>query len=355
MAWKERTTYHPPYRSWKTGQTRIPPLERNIMKAIVSEKYGPPDLLRLVDIEKPLPGENDLLVKVHAASLNQYDWHLLTADIFLVRFMGGGVLKRKNARLGADVAGYVEAVGKSVTQFRPGDEVFGDLAGHGNGSFAEYVAAPEIAFARKPQNLSFDEAAAVPMAAVTALQGLRDEGKIRAGQRVLINGASGGVGTFALQLAKHFGAEVTAVCSTRNADQARSLGADHVIDYTATDFTRGGQTYDLIFAANGYHTLSAYKRVLSPGGRYIMAGGSTTQIFDAMLWGSLMSISGGKTMGGVSAKPNQKDLLLLKEMLEAGAIKPVIDKRYPLHETADALRYLGAGHARGKVVITVAQ
>jgi NADPH:quinone reductase-like Zn-dependent oxidoreductase len=323
------------------------------MKAIVYTKYGSPDVLQLNDVEKPAPKEDEVLVKVHAASLNAYDWHLLTADIFLVRFMGGGLLKPKNTRLGADVAGRVEAVGRNVKQFRPGDEVFGDMAGHGNGGFAEYVSASESAFALKPANLSFEEAAAVPMAAVTALQGLRDEGQIHPGQKVLINGASGGVGTFAVQIAKYFDAEVTAVCSTRNVDQARSLGANHVIDYTKEDFTKSGRQYDLILAANGYHSLSAYKRALTPKGMYVMAGGSMAQIFEAMLLGSWMSKTGGKKMGGVSAKPNQQDLAFIKGLLEAGKVVSVIDRRYPLSETAEALRYLGEGHARGKIVITV--
>ena len=224
---------------------------------------------------------------------------------------------------------------------------------NGNGSFAEYVSAPESVFALKPTNLSFDEAAAVPMAGVTALQGLRDEGKIHPGQKVLINGASGGVGTFAVQIAKSFGAEVTAVCSTRNVEQARSLGADQVIDYTREDFTQSGQHYDLILAANGYHSLSAYKRALTPKGLYVMAGGSQAQIFEAMLLGLLMSKASGKKMGGVSAKPNQEDLVFMKGLLEAGKVVPVIERRYPLSKTAEALRYLGEGHARGKIVIHV--
>ena len=324
------------------------------MKAIVYTKYGSPDVLKYLDVEKPVPKNDEVLVKVHAASLNAYDWHFLTADIFLMRLMGVGVFKPKNTRLGADVAGRVEAIGRNARQFQPGDEVFGDMAGHGNGAFAEYVSAPESVFALKPANLSFEEAAAVPMAAVTALQGLRDEGQIHPGKKVLINGASGGVGTFAVQIARTFGAEVTAVCSTGNLDQARSLGADHVIDYTKEDFTRSGRKYDLILAANGYHSLSAYKRALTPGGIYVMAGGTAAQIFEAMLLGSLMSITGGKKLGGVSAKPNQNDLLFLNGLLEAGKVVPVIDRRYPFSETAEALRYLGEGHARGKVVITMA-
>ena len=323
------------------------------MKAIVYTEYGSPDVIQLKEVEKPAPKDDEVLIKVHAASVNAYDWHFLTADIFLIRLMGGGLLKPKNTRLGADVAGRVEAVGANVKQFRPGDEVFGDISG-GNGSFAEYACARESRLALKPANLSFDEAATVPMAASTALQGLRDEGQIRPGQKVLINGAAGGVGTFAVQLAKYFGAEVTAVCSTRNLDQARSLGAEHVIDYTKEDFTQNGQRYDLIFAANGYHPLSAYKRALAPQGIYIMAGGTMAQIFEAMLLGTWMSKTGGKKMGGVSAKIDQKDLVTLKELLEAGKIVPVVDKRYPLSEAAEALRYLGAGHARGKVVITIA-
>jgi len=320
------------------------------MKAIVHEKYGSPDVLQLNDVEKPTPKDDEVLIKVYAASVNKYDWHFLTADIFLIRLMGGGLLKPKNTRLGADVAGRVEAVGKNVKQFQPGDEVFGDI---GHGGFAEYACAPESRLALKPSNLSFEEAAAVPMAALTALQGLRDTGQIQPGQKVLINGAAGGVGTFAVQIAKWFGAEVTAVCSTRNLDQARSLGADHIIDYTKENFTQNGQQYDLIFAANGYHSLSAYKRALTPKGIYVMAGGSTAQIFQAMLMGSRMSETGGKKMGGVSAKIDQKDLAILKELLEAGKVVPVIDKCYTLNEAAEALRYLGEGHARGKVVITM--
>ena len=320
------------------------------MKAIVNTKYGSPDVIQFKDVEKPAPKDDEVLIKIHAASVNAYDWHFLTADIFLIRLMGGGLLKPKDTRLGADVAGQVEEVGGNVKQFRPGDKVFGDIS---HGGFAEYGCAPESRLALKPANLSFEEAAAVPMAALTALQGLRDEGQIQPEQKVLINGASGGVGTFAVQIAKSFGAQVTAVCSTRNLDQARSIGADHIIDYTIEDFTKNGQQYDLILAANGYHPLSAYKRALTPKGIYVMAGGSMAQIFQAILMGSWMSETGGKKIGGVSAKIDQKDLGLIKELIEAGKVKPVIDRRYPLSEAAEALRYLGAGHARGKVVITV--
>ena len=323
------------------------------MKAIVCTKYGSPDVLQFKEVEKPTPRDDEVLVKIHAASVNAYDWHLLTADIFLVRLMGGGLLRPAKGIPGADIAGRIEAAGSHVKQFRKGDEVFGDISPCCNGGFAEYVSVPESLLALKPTNLTFEEAAAVPMASLTALQGLRDQRQIQAGQKVLIQGASGGVGTFAVQIAKSFGAEVTAVCSTRNLDQARSLGADHVIDYTKEDFTQSGQQYDLIFAANGYHSLSAYKRALTPKGIYVMAGGSMAQIFQAMLLGSLMSTAGGKKMRGVSAKPNQEDLAFMKSLLEAGKVVPVIDRHYPLSETAEALRYLGEGHARGKIVITV--
>lgn len=323
------------------------------MKAIVYEKYGSPDVLELKEVEKPTPKDDEVLVKVHAASANAYDWHMLRADPFLVRLMGGGLLKPKNTRLGADIAGRVDAIGRNVKQFRPGDEVYGDLSAWGNGGFAEYVSVPENAVASKPADLTFEEAAAVPMAAVTALQGLRDSGQIQPGQKVLINGASGGVGTFAVQIAKSFGAQVTGVCSTRNLDQARSIGADQVIDYTKEDFTKNGQRYDLILAVNGYHPISEYKRALNPTGTYVMAGGSNAQIFQAMLLSRWMSSTGGKKMTAVAAKPNQKDLVFMKALLEAGKVVSVIDRRYPLGEVPEAIRYLEEGHAKGKVVITI--
>jgi len=324
------------------------------MKAIVYTKYGSADVVQLKEIEKPAPKDNEVLVKVLAASLNAYDWHFLSADIFLIRF-GGGFFKPKNTRLGADMAGRVEAVGKNVQQFKPGDEVYGDIGAWGNGAFAEYICVPEKAFALKPTNLSFEQAAAVPMAGLTALQGLRDAGQIRAGQKVLINGASGGVGTFAVQIAKYYGAEVTAVCSTEKMALVHSLGADHVIDYTKEDFTKNGQKYDLILAVNGYHPISAYKRALAPKGMYMMAGGSVAQIFQGMLLGKQMSESNGRNLGAVTAKINQKDLGILKELLEAGKITPVIDRCYPFSEAREALRYLGEGHASGKIVITMGE
>jgi len=322
------------------------------MKAILYTKYGPPDVLELKEVEKPAPRDDEVLVKVHAASVNAYDWHFLSADIFVIRFVDGGLLKPKDTRLGADIAGRVEAVGKDIKQLKPGDEVFGE-ARYGKGGFAEYVCACENALALKPANLSFEESAAAPMAALTALQGLRDQGQIQPGKKVLIQGASGGVGTFAVQIAKSLGAEVTAVCSPRNLDQARSIGADHVIDYTKEDFTQSGQQYDLIFAANGYHPISAYKRALTPKGIYVMAGGTMAQLFQAVVMGSWMSETGGRKMGPVSAKTNLEDLLVIKGLLETGKVVSVIDKRFTLRETPEALRYLGAGHARGKVVITV--
>ena len=322
------------------------------MKAIVATKYGSPDVLNLEEVEKPAPKDDEVLVKVRAASVNAGDWHLLRADPFLTR-LAFGLLRPKYKVLGADIAGRVEAVGGNVTQFQPGDEVFGDLSGDSFGGFAEYVCASEDALALKPADTSFEEAAAVPSAAATALQGLRDKGQIQRGQKVLINGASGGVGTFAVQIAKSFGAEVTGVCSTSKLEMVRSIGADHVIDYTQEDITKNGQRYDLIFAANGHHPISAYKRALSPKGTYVMSGGSGTQMFQAMLLGPMMSMSGNKKMGNLLKKPNKKDLVVLRELLEAGKVTPVIDRTYPLSGVPEAIRYLEEGHARGKVVITV--
>ncbi len=326
------------------------------MKAIVYTQYGPPDVLQLKEVEKPTPRDNEVLLKVYATSVNAGDLHVLRADPFLIRLMGYGLLKPKNKILGAAIAGRIEAIGGNVKQFQPGDDVFGDLSESGKrGGFAEYVCASADALVLKPSRLSFEEAAAVPVAAVTALQGLRDKGHIQAGQKVLINGASGGVGTFAVQIAKSFGAEVTAVCSTSNVDAARSMGADHVIDYTKEDFTQNGQHYDLIVAANGNRSISEYKRALRPNGTYVVTGGSKKQTYQAMLLGPWISMTGTKKMGNLMAKPNTKDLGFVKELLEAGKVIPVIDRRYPLSETAEALRYLEAGRARGKVVITVDQ
>jgi NADPH:quinone reductase-like Zn-dependent oxidoreductase len=322
------------------------------MQAIVYHNYGSPDVIKVEEVQKPVPQDDQVLVKVVAASAAAGDWHLLRAKPFLIRFMSG-LLKPKHTILGAAVAGRVEAVGRNVTQFQPGDEVFGDLSLCSFGAFAEYVAAPENAFALKPSGLTFEQAATVPVSAVTALQGLRDQGNIQPGQKVLINGASGGVGTFAVQIAKAFGAEVTAVCSTGNIEILRTIGADRIIDYTQEDFTQSGERYDLILAANGYHPISAYQRALLPHGRYVMTGGSMKQMLEAMIFGSWLSRNSGQKLGNLLAKPNQKDLLFMKELLETGKVTPVIDRCFPLRDVADAIRYLEAGHAKGKVVITM--
>ncbi|MFC1572329.1 NAD(P)-dependent alcohol dehydrogenase [Candidatus Eisenbacteria bacterium] len=322
------------------------------MKAIVRTKYGPPDVLRIEEAQKPIPGDGEVLIKVHAASVNYADWGFLRGRPFLVR-VWSGLINPKHKILGGDVAGRVEAVGKDAKQLQPGDEVFGDISPSGWGAFAEYVCAGENTLALKPANVTFEEAAAVPIAAVTALQGIRDKGQIQPGQKVLINGSSGGVGTFAVQIAKSFGAEVTAVCSTRNLDLGRSIGADHVIDYTQEDFTKNGQHYDLIIAANGYHPISDYRRSLTSKGVYVVTGGSMAQVFQGMLLGPWISMIGSKRMGNSMTQSNQEDLVFLGELLEAGKVVPVIDRRYPLSEVAEALRYLGEGHAKGKVVITL--
>ena len=323
------------------------------MKAITYEIYGPPDVLQLKEIEKPAPGENEVLVRIQAASVNAADWRMMRADPFLVRLYAGLCRPKKISVLGADIAGRVEAVGRNVSQFRAGDEVFGDMSANGFGGFAEYKCANESELALKPSNITFEEAAAVPLAGLTALHAVRDVGRIQAGQKVLINGASGGVGTFAVQLAKHFGAEVTAVCSTKKLDQARALGADHVIDYTHEDFTRSGRYYDLIIGLNGFRSIFDYHRVLRPRGRYVMTGGKSAQLFQALLLGPWISMAGRRKVAVVSSKPNQQDLRFLKDLLESGKLKPVIDRRYPLSEVPAAIRYLEEGHASGKVVIIV--
>ena len=322
------------------------------MKAIVNERYGSPDVMELRELPMPQPTGNEVLVKIKAASVNAYDWHLLRAKPSMVRF-ARGLFKPRNTILGADIAGVVEATGPEARQFQPGDAVFGDLSSSGDGGFAEYVAVPETALALLPEGLSFDQAAAVPMAAVTALQGLRDVGRLQAGQQVLIHGSSGGVGTFAVQIARALGAEVTAVCSTAKVEQARELGAAHVIDYTKEDFAANGRAYDLILGVNGDRALGDFERALKPQGIYVMAGGSNKQIFQAVLFGSFKSKSGGKTFTNVSAKPNQADLLVLSAWLADGTVVPVLDRQYPLAQTADAIRYVEQGHARGKVTISM--
>jgi NADPH:quinone reductase-like Zn-dependent oxidoreductase len=324
------------------------------MKVIRHTHYGSPAVLQLQEVEKPRPLEQQLLIKVQAASVNASDWHHMRGKPAVGRLMGNGLRKPKDPRLGIDLAGRVEAVGSKVTQFQVGDTVFG----RGRGTFAEYACAREDAVVLKPANISFEAAAAVPVAALTALQGLRDMGQLQPGQQVVIQGASGGVGTFAVQLAKVFGAEVTAVCSPQNLEMARTLGADHVIDYTQTDFTRAGQCYDLILAVNGYHPIFSYRRALRPRGRYVLIGASSHEnraLFQSLLLGPVLSRTGSQHMGFVMMNLPQADLAWIKELLEAGKIVPVIGREYPLRETAEALRYLEAGHARGKVVITVDQ
>jgi NADPH:quinone reductase-like Zn-dependent oxidoreductase len=315
------------------------------MKAIVYTRYGSPSNLHLTEVEKPVPGDNQILIKVHAASVNSYDWHHLRADPFFIRVMVGGLFKPKHRILGADVAGKVEAVGRNVNQFKPGDDVFGEGS---YGGFAEYVCVDENRFILKPDNLAFDEAAAVPMAALTALQGLHDKGKIQAKQKVLINGASGGVGTFAVQIARSFGAEVTGVCSTAKMDLVRSLGADNVVDYTQEDVTMNNQKYDLILDTAAHRSVSDYKRILNPDGVYVLVGGSISRIFQLMF----KSKTGVKNIGTMVASINQKDLLFLAELLKSGKIKSIIDKRFPLADTPKALQYFEEGHTRGKIVIT---
>ncbi|WHZ00724.1 NAD(P)-dependent alcohol dehydrogenase [Neobacillus sp. YX16] len=322
------------------------------MKAIVYKKYGPPDVLEVTEVEKPIPNDNQVLVKVHASSVNFGNLVLLKGEPFLARF-AFGLLKPKYSIPGGDMAGTVEAVGKDVIQLQPGDEVFGDLSSSGWGAFAEYVAVPENALALKPANLSFEEAAAAPMAGVTALQGLRDKGKIQQGQKVLINGASGGVGTFAVQIAKALGAEVTGVCSTRNVDILQSLGADQVIDYTREKFTENKNTYDLILGVNGHQPLSEYKRSLKPNGIFVHVGGSGSQMFQALTVGAWISKTSSKKMGTFLQRANQKDLVIMKELMESGKVKPIIDRQYSLSEVPEAFRYFEQGHAQGKVVITV--
>jgi NADPH:quinone reductase-like Zn-dependent oxidoreductase len=323
------------------------------MKAMIYTEYGPLDVLKLVDIEKPAPKAREVLIKVQAASVTFGDLAAVKGEPFMVRF-SLGLREPKFKVLGKDVAGIVEAVGANATQFQPGDEVFGDLSESGWGAYAEYVAVPENALVHKPANISFEAAAAVPESAVVALQGLRQKGQIQPGQRVLIYGASGGIGTFAVQIAKSFGTEVTGVCSTRNLDMVRSLGADYVIDYTKEDFTQNGQQYDLILATAGYRSIFDYKRALALNGKYVATGGSMAQVFQPMLLGPWLS-TGGRKMSNLAMKPDTKDLTFIKELIEAGKIQPVIDQVFPLQELPAALRHYGEGHSRGKVVIIMEQ
>ena len=336
----------------------VPTRKDTHMKAIVYQKYGSPDVLELIEVEKPTPKDDEVLIKVRAASVNPLDWHFLRCTPYFMRVVAGLLKpKRKFRILGADVAGRVEAVGRNVKEFQAGDEVFGDIFRCGLGAFAEYVCVPEnAALVLKPTGTTFEEAAAVPVAAVTALQGLRDKGQIQPGQKVLINGASGGVGTFAVQIAKSFGAEVTGVCSTRNLDMVRSIGADHVIDYTQEDFTNGGQAYDLIFCAVGNRSAADYQRALNPKGICVVAGFTTMphMLFQVLFLGAWVSMTGSKKIGDMATvNVNKADLGFMGELVEDGKVVPVIDRHYKLGEVAEAIRYLEDGHARGKVVITV--
>ena len=321
------------------------------MKAIVYYNYGSPDVLKCEEIEKPTAGDNEVLIRVRAASVNPFDWHFMRGTPYMVRIQAG-LRKPKDKRLGVDVAGQVEAVGRNVTQFRPGDEVFGAC----RGAFAEYACASESALVMKPDNVTFEQAASAPVAAFTALQGLRDKGQIQPGQKVLINGAAGGVGTFAVQIAKWFGADVTGVCSTRNADMVRSIGADRVIDYTQEDFAKSGQRYDLFFDCVGNHSLLACRRVLNPKGIYIVVGGPDGRWLGPlarMIKTLVLSRFVSQNLVMFLARRSKEDLTIMHELMKAGKVTPVIDKRYKLSEVPEAIRYLEEGHARGKVVITL--
>jgi NADPH:quinone reductase-like Zn-dependent oxidoreductase len=327
------------------------------MKAIVQDRYGSPDVLALRDVPTPAPAAGEVLVRVHAASVNAYDWHAVRGDPYLAR-LGFGLGRPKTRIRGQDFAGRVEAVGAAVTRFSPGDEVYGDLAA-ASGAFAEYVCAPDAQVEPKPANLTFEQAAAVPLAANTALVGLRDVGQVQPGHRVLINGASGGVGTFAVQLAKAFDAEVTAVCSTRNVELIGSLGADHVIDYTREDFTRNGQRYDVVFDLVGNHSLTDLRRALTPRGTLalsgggVFGGGSFFGPMALMLKGKLVAPFVRQRLSFVTAKQSRENLATLRELIESGKIAPVIDRTYPLSKVPEAIRYLEVEHARAKVAITI--
>jgi NADPH:quinone reductase-like Zn-dependent oxidoreductase len=323
------------------------------MKAIIYQTYGPPDVLELQEIEKPAVKDEEVLVRVHAASVNPHDWHFMRGTPYVMRIQAG-LRKPKVMRLGVDVAGHVEAVGKNVTQFEAGDEVFGAC----KGAFAEYVCASERSLVLKPANVTFEQAAAVAIAALTALQGLRDKGHIQPGQKVLINGAAGGVGTFAVQIARSFGADVTGVCSTRNVDMVRSIGAHQVIDYTREDFTTSGQRYDLILDMIGNHSFSDCRRALTPKGTLVLVGGTDKGRWLGPLTGLLKAVVLSRFVSQkllpVLAHLNKEDLIILQKLLEAGKVIPVIDRSYPLSQVPEAIRYLEEGHARGKVVITLA-
>ena len=325
------------------------------MKAIVHRQYGSPDVLKLEDVEKPTPADNQLLIKVRAASVNPLEWHFMRGTPYVMR-MQSGLGRPKSIRLGVDFSGTVEAVGKEVKLFKVGDEIFGTA----DGALAGYVTSTEVGLALKPTDITFQQAASVPIAGITALQGLRDKGRIQPGQKVLINGAAGGVGAFAVQIAKSFGAEVTGVCSTRNVEMVRSIGADHVIDYTREDFARSGKRYDLFLDCHVNHSLWDCRRVLNPRGIYVLAGGpnggliaALVGFFEALFIMFVLSRFVSRKLVVFMAKMNKDDLNCLRELMEAGTVRPVIDRRYSLREVPEAIRYLKEGHARGKVVITL--
>jgi len=322
------------------------------MKAARYTKYGPPEVVQFVDVEKLVPKEDEVLIKVRAASVNPYDWHFMRGDPYPIRIPAGGLRGPKDTRLGADVAGQVEAVGKNVTQFKVGDEVFGCC----KGAFAEYACAPTARLALRPENVTAEQAAAIPIAALTALQALRDKGNVQSGQKVLVNGAAGGVGTFGVQLAKTFGATVTGVCSTRNVEMVRSIGAERVIDYTQQDFTKEGERFDMILDCVGNRSLSECRRVLQPRGVYVGAGGSSDKWMlgpmTRMVKQLLLSLFGSQKLSGILANVNTADLALVGDMVKSGKVAPVIDRRYPLTKIREAISYIEEGHARGKVIIT---
>src|ERR1700733_12330386 len=326
------------------------------MKAIVFHNYGSPDVLKCEEIETPTAGDDEVLIKVRAAALNPYDWHFVRGMPYLIRIMAG-LRKPKVTRLGFDVAGEVEAVGRKVTRFKPGDPVFGGCFGARAGAFAEYACTSESALALKPHNVTFEQAAAVPMGALTALQGLRAKGHIKPGQKVLVNGAAGGVGSLAVQIAKSFGTEVTGVCSTRNVDLVRSIGADQVIDYTQQDFTKSGHCYELIFDAVGNRTLSAMRRILSSNGVLVMAGGEAGRGMISpvvrTIQAGVLSRSGSQKFVGLLARSSKEDLTIIHDLMATGKVTPVIDRRYKLNEVPEGIRYLEEGHARGKIVISL--
>ena len=328
------------------------------MKAAIYTRYGPPDVVQMADVEKPVPTDEEVLIRVRAAAVNPYDWHFMRGEPYPVRIAAGGLRKPKDSRLGADVAGEIEAAGKNITQFKLGDAVFGSC----KGAFAEYACASESNLALKPDNVTFEQAASVPIAAFTALQGFRrggltKDGKVHPGQKILINGAAGGVGTFAVQIAKSFGADVTGVCSTKNVEMVRSIGADQVVDYTQEDFTKSSRRYDVILDCVGNHSFSECRRVMNPRGIYVGAGGTSDNWMIVPLTRAIKAlvlswfVSQKQVM--VLAKPSKEDLTFMGELMAIGKVTPVIDKRYGLSEVREAVRYLEAGHARGKVVITV--